>query len=206
MDYIGFALIALGMVLTPGPNMIYLVSRTLSQGKLAGLISLIGVGLGFITYMSLTVFGITAMLMAVPMAYDGLRIAGAIYLLYLAWEALRPGAKSTFEVNNLPVDSPRKLVIMGYITNLLNPKIAVLYLSLLPQFIDPSKGNVLSQLFALGFIQILISLTVNTLIILGASHLAKFLSSRPSWIRVQKWLMGGVLSYLALRLLADSRK
>src|SRR5690606_26578030 len=128
-----FAAIALGMVLTPGPNMIYLISRSIAQGRIAGLISLGGVALGFVFYMLCAAFGITALVMAVPFAYDAIRIAGALYLVWLAWQAVRPGGSSPFEVRSLPRDGPRKLFLMGFLTNLLNPKIAVKYLSLLPQ-------------------------------------------------------------------------
>jgi len=93
MHIVAFALVCLGLVLTPGPNMIYLVSRTISQGREAGYMSLGGVFLGFVIYMLLAVFGITAMLMAVPLAYDTLRVGGALYLLWLAWQAIKPGGK-----------------------------------------------------------------------------------------------------------------
>jgi len=83
---LGFALVSLGMVLTPGPNMIYLISRSIAQGRRAGLISLGGVALGFVFYMLCAAFGITALLFAVPYAYDALRFGGALYLLYLAWK------------------------------------------------------------------------------------------------------------------------
>src|SRR5882757_8290080 len=118
---LGFALVSLGMVLTPGPNMIYLISRSITQGRKAGLISLGGVALGFVFYMLCAAFGITAIVMAVPYAYDGLRIGGALYLLYLAWQAVRPGGRSPFQVRDLPVDGPRRLFLMGFVTNLLNP-------------------------------------------------------------------------------------
>lgn len=108
-----FGTIALGMVLTPGPNMAYLVSRTLCQGRLAGLMSLAGVGLGFVVYVLLAAFGITALLFAVPLAYDALRLAGAAYLGWMAWQALRPGGRSPFQVRYLPADSPRRLFAMG---------------------------------------------------------------------------------------------
>jgi threonine/homoserine/homoserine lactone efflux protein len=133
----GFAAIALAMVLTPGPNMAYLVSRTICQGRGAGLVSLGGVGAGFVIYVLLAAFGITALLFAVPLAYEALRLAGAAYLGWIAWNALRPGGASPFQVRNLPVDSHRRLFSMGLLTSLLNPKVAALYLSLLPQFIDP---------------------------------------------------------------------
>lgn len=202
---IAFGLVAFGLVVTPGPNMIYLVSRSLSQGPRAGLISLTGVGLGFIIYMLSAAFGITAIIIAVPYAYDALRLAGATYLLHLAWQALKPGGRSPFVVRELPKDSPRKLIVMGLVTNLLNPKAAMLYLALLPQFIDPSQGSVLSQAIALGSLQIVISLTVNGIIAVSAGTIAMFLAKNPRWLRMQRWFMGAVLAGLAFNMLRESR-
>jgi threonine/homoserine/homoserine lactone efflux protein len=203
--WIAFVLVALGLALTPGPNMIYLVSRSLCQGRAAGLLSLIGTGLGFVIYLLCAVFGITALVMAVPYAYDSLRLAGAAYLLFLAWQALKPGGRSPFEVRQLAPDSPRRLIAMGLFTNLLNPKAAVLYLSLLPQFADPAQGSMLTQLLTLGLTQMAVSLPVNALIVLGAGTIARFLQQRPLWQRLQRWLMGGVLGALALRMAAERR-
>lgn len=201
-----FALVALGMVLTPGPNMIYLISRSLCQGRAAGLVSLIGVGLGFLVYMLSAAFGITALLFAVPYAYDALRIAGALYLAYLAWQTLKPGGRSAFEVRSLPADSPRRLFLMGFATSLLNPKIAALYLSLLPQFIDPAQGSIFAQSLVLGGIQIVTSITINALIVMTAGSIAAFLAGRPAWVTAQRFLMGGVLGALAVRMALDSRR
>ena len=203
---IGFSALALGMVLTPGPNMIYLISRTLCQGSRAGLVSLGGVALGFVVYMLCAVLGITAIVMAVPYAYDALRIAGAIYLGWLAWQALRPNGRNVFQFRELPPDSPRRLFVMGFLTNLLNPKAAVLYLSLLPQFINPAQGPVLTPALTLGTTQIAISLTVNALIILSAGRAARFLGDHPGWSMVQRRLMGTVLAGLALHMLRETRR
>jgi len=194
------------MVLTPGPNMIYLISRSISQGHAAGLISLIGVVLGFVIYMLCATFGITALLFAVPYAYDALRFGGAAYLLYLAWQALRPGGRSPFQVRELVPDGPRKLFAMGFLTSLLNPKIAMFYLALLPQFIDPAAGNVLTQSLVLGAIQIVISGSVNALIIFTAGSIALFLRTRPFWAVVQRWLMGTVLAGLAVKMATEAQR
>jgi threonine/homoserine/homoserine lactone efflux protein len=199
-----FAAIALGMVLTPGPNMAYLVSRSVCQGRAAGLISLGGVALGFLTYMLLAAFGITALLFAIPYAYDALRLCGAAYLGWMAWSALRPGGASPFQVRELAPDSPRRLFAMGLLTNLLNPKIAALYLSLLPQFVDRAAGDVMGQTLALGVTQISISVMVNAAIVITAGSVAAFLTGRPLWARAQRWLMGTVLAGLALRMALDS--
>ena len=134
---LGFALISLGMVLTPGPNMIYLISRSITQGPAAGIVSLGGVALGFVFYMLCAAFGITA---------------------------------------------------------------------LLPQFIDPVAGSVLAQSIALGAIQIAISVSVNAMIALAAGSIALFLASRPSWMLVQRWLMGTVLAGLAVRMAVEAKK
>lgn len=203
---LAFALICLGMVLTPGPNMIYLVSRSICQGPMAGLVSLGGVALGFVVYVLLTALGITVLLFAVPFAYDLLKFAGALYLAWLAWQALKPGGRSPFQVRDLPADSNRKLFLMGFVTSLLNPKVAVLYLSLLPQFIDPAAGSVLLQSLALGFTQVVISVTVNGLIALSAGSIALFLAGRPLWIVIQRWLMGTVLAALALRMVTEGQR
>jgi threonine/homoserine/homoserine lactone efflux protein len=203
---LGFALVSLGIVLTPGPNMIYLISRSLTQGPTAGIVSLGGVALGFVFYMLCAAFGITALLFAVPYAYDALRFAGAAYLLWLAWQALKPDGRSPFQVKKLQVDGPRKLFAMGFVTNLLNPKIAMLYLALLPQFIDPAQGVLTTQSLVLGTIQTVISVGINAVIALTAGSIAMFLGTRPTWLLVQRWLMGTVLAGLAVRLAFEARK
>ena len=125
-----FSLIALGMALTPGQNMIYLISRSLCQGRRAGLVSLAGTALGFVFYMFCAAFGITALLMTIPLAYDVLKIAGALYLIYLGWKAIS-SPQSPFEVHSVQSYSNSKLFLMGFLTNILNPKIAMMYLALL---------------------------------------------------------------------------
>lgn len=203
---ITFAFVALGLVLTPGPNMIYLTSRSICQGKRAGLISLGGVALGFVFYMLCAALGITALIFAVPYAYDILRISGVVYLLYLAWQAIKPGGRSLFAVRDLPADSGRKLFLMGFITNLANPKIAIMYLSLLPQFISPGHRSILSQSLVLGFTQASISVAVNALIVLMAGEVSRFLTGRPLWQRFQRWLMATVLAGMAVKIAFEARK
>jgi threonine/homoserine/homoserine lactone efflux protein len=203
---LGFALVSFGMVLTPGPNMIYLISRSIAQGSSAGMVSLGGVALGFVFYMLCAAFGITALLLAVPYAYDALRLGGALYLLWLAWQVLKPNGRSPFQARELPVDGPRKLFAMGFLTNLLNPKIAMLYLALLPQFIDPADSSVLMQSIVFGTVQIVISVSVHVLIALTAGSITGFLGTRPAWLKAQRWLMGTVLAGFALKLALEAKR
>ncbi|HVX44944.1 MAG TPA: LysE family translocator [Mycobacteriales bacterium] len=199
----GVALVALGLVLTPGPNMIYLVSRSITQGHRAGLISLTGVAAGFLVYLAAATAGIVTVFALVPEVYLAIKLAGAAYLLWLAWQALRPGGVSAFAPRELPLDPPRKLFAMGLVTNLLNPKIAILYVSLLPQFVDPHRGHVATQSFLLGLIQIVIALSINAGIVLSSGAIAAFLGRRPFWLRMQRYLMGTVLAGLAIRIATD---
>ena len=202
-----FMLAAFVMVITPGPNMIYCTTRSITQGKKAGLISLLGVACGFLFHIVLVSFGLTAVLFAVPYAYTILKTAGVIYLLYLAWEAVKPGSKSMFETRKeLKIDGPAKLFGMGFLTNVLNPKVAVFYLSFFPQFIKPEYGDILLQSLFLGFTQLSISFVVNAIMVLAAARVTLWFSANPKWIRVQKWFMASVLSGLALKMALDKGK
>jgi threonine/homoserine/homoserine lactone efflux protein len=202
---LGIAAVAIGLVLTPGPNMIYLVSRSIVQGRRAGLVSLLGVGAGFLVYLAAATAGIATVFVLVPPLYTAIKLAGAAYLLWLAWKAVRPGGESAFAPRALPVDPPRRLFTMGLVTNLLNPKIAILYVSLLPQFVDPARGHVAEQTFLLGITQITVALTMNALIVLSAGTVAGFLGDRPGWLRAQRSVMGTALGGLAVKIAAERR-
>jgi len=182
-----FALASLLLALTPGPNMIYCVSRTLIQGRRAGLVSLGGVLMAFLVHLFAAALGLTALLLAVPIAFDAIRIAGAAYLLWLAWQ-------------------PAKLFRMGFLTNLLNPKVAMFYLSFFPQFIHPERGSVLLQSMQLGAAQIATSAAVNTVMIVGAASITAVLSQSAGWLRAQRYVMGSVLAALAVRVALTERK
>jgi threonine/homoserine/homoserine lactone efflux protein len=205
-DWLLFAAAALIMVLTPGPNMIYLISRSIAQGRKAGVISLLGVIIGFLVHMLAAAVGLSALFLAVPMAYEVLKWIGALYLLWLAWQAVRPGGRSPFEPKPLPPDPPSRLFLMGFLTNALNPKIAVFYLSVFPQFLAPEHGSILLQSLTLGFTQIVISFSVNLLIALFAAGMASWFARNPFWLAVQRYTMGLVLGAFAVRLALEQRR
>ena len=195
--------VALGMVLTPGPNMMYLVSRSITQGRRAGVVSLGGVAVGFGVYLTATNLGLSVVFVAVPQLYVAIKLAGAGYLAWLAWKVLRPGGVPVFAPQPLAPDSTRRLFTMGLLTNLLNPKAAVLYLSLIPQFVEPAAGHVMAQGFVLGGVQLAISMAVNLAIVLAAGTIAVFLARRPAWLRAQRYLMGTMLGVIAVKLATD---
>ena len=198
-----YGIVILGLAVTPGPNMIYLISRSIAQGRRAGLVSLAGSALGFLVYMACAAFGITALLATVPYAHDALRLAGAAYLSVLAWSAVRPGGRSPFQAAGLPRAGSGRVFAMGLATTLLNPKAALLYLALLPQFVVPGHGSVLAQTLVLGLMHIGLNLALGVVIAATAGALAAGLARRPSWLRAQRWAMGGLLAAFAARLVGE---
>ncbi|RQO37807.1 lysine transporter LysE [Chryseobacterium sp. KBW03] len=202
-----FILAALILVISPGPNMIYLISKSITQGKKSGFISLAGVVCGFLFHIIMVSFGLTAVLLAVPLAYTVLKTLGTVYLLYLAYQAIKPKSRNIFDVDkNVAHDSPKKLFTIGFLTNVLNPKVAVFYLSFFPQFVKPEYGSVFTQSLELGVIQVLISFSINFIIVLTAARVALFFSNNPVWIKVQKWFMASILTYLAIKMAFSKAK
>jgi threonine/homoserine/homoserine lactone efflux protein len=202
----GFLVVGGMLAVTPGPNMVYVMSRSITQGRQAGLISLAGVMLGYLFYMFGAAFGITALFLSVPYAGSALGFVGAAYLFYLSWQAVKPGGRSPLEVRNLPREQPRRLFVMGATTSLLNPKLAMIFLSLLPQFIDHQNGSVLEQSLVLGASLIVAFASVNAFVAICSGSLARFLSTRPTLLLAQRWAMGVVLTALGVHMVADALK
>lgn len=200
----GFLAVAGMLAVTPGPNMVYVMSRSIAQGRMAGMISLAGVMFGYLFYMFGATFGITAFFLGVPYAGSALGAVGALYLFYLAWQAVKPGGRSPLEVRDLPRERPRRLLVMGATTSLLNPKLAMIFLSLLPQFIDYQNGSVLRQSLALGSSLIVVFATVNGLVAVCSGSMATLLSRRPGLLLAQRWAMGLVLGVLGMHMAVDA--
>jgi threonine/homoserine/homoserine lactone efflux protein len=200
-----FAALSLGLALTPGPNMLYLVSRSLAQGTGAGMVSLIGCQAGSLAIMLCAAAGITAALLAVPYAWDILRIGGAAYLLFLAWQCLRPGGQPLFAPRIMPREPAPRLFAVGFATAALNPKVALFYMAVLPPFIDPARGDPFVQAALLGAAQIAICTAFDALLVWGAAGTARFLGTRPGWMAAQRWVLGAALGLLAVKLATESR-
>jgi threonine/homoserine/homoserine lactone efflux protein len=199
-----FVIVGGMLAVTPGPNMVYVMSRSIAQGPRAGLMSLAGVMTGYFTYMFSAAFGITALFFAVPWAGRLLAGGGALYLISLAWKAIKPGGKSPFEITRQPDEPPRRLFAMGAATSLLNPKLALTFVSLLPQFIDHQAGSVFQQSIALGASLVVAFAAVNGCVAIGSGSLATFLASRPRWLNAQRWLMGAMLFTLGIKMALET--
>lgn len=200
-----FAALSLGLAVTPGPNMLYLVSRALAQGTLAGMVSLVGCQAGSLAIMLCAAAGITAALLAIPYAWDVLRLGGAAYLLFLAWQCVRPGGQPLFAPRRLPQEPTARLFGVGFATAALNPKVALFYMAVLPPFLDPERGSLFLQAATLGALQIAVCAAWDAVLVWGAAGTARFLSTKPMWMAAQRWVLGAALALLAVKLATESR-
>lgn len=201
-----FAALSFGLAATPGPNMLYLVSRSLAQGTGAGLVSLVGCQFGSLVIMLCAAAGLTAALFAVPYAWDVLRLGGAAYLLYLAWQCVRPGGQPIFTPRPMPREPAARLFSVGFATAALNPKVALFYVAVLPPFIDAARGSIFVQGAVLGTVQIGIAILFDGLLVLGAAGVARFFAMRPGWMAAQRWLLGGALTLIAVKLASEGSR
>ncbi len=198
-----FTLASLVLALTPGPVWLYLISRTLAQGRRAGYFSLLGVTAGLSVHATLAAFGLSIVLLAIPFAFDAIRLAGAAYLLWLAWTTIR-GEGLSFEARPLPPAPDRALLRQAFVAAFLNPKVAVFYLSLFPQFVDPA-GAVLAQSLVLGAVQLATAAAVDLSVVTAAGFVALWFARRPVWLKAQRWFLGGAFGALAAWLALDRK-
>lgn len=195
----------LALTLTPGPDMLLIASRSASQGRVAGFASLAGIQAGTYCHAMAAAFGLSRLFLTVPLAYDIVRLAGAAYLLFLAWKTFRAAPTTVTNAGSQSRSSVRKIFRQGLLTNLLNPKMALFVLALFPQFVRPQDGSVAVQIMILATVLNLIGLVVNGAVILCASRISRRLSGRSRPSRLPQYLLGTVFAGLALRLAVSSR-
>ncbi len=200
-----FAAAGLVLVVTPGPDMIYVLSRGIGQGKGAGLISVFGIVAGSFVHAAAVALGLASLFAASPLAYDLLRYAGAAYLLWLAWKAFADGDDAFVVAAKAPA-ARRRIFAEAMITNVLNPKVSLFYLTFMPQFVDPARGPLWLQVLFLAAALNLITLAIKAPLAIGAGSVGTWLSARPGVRRVQRWVLGTVFGALALRLAWPERR
>ena len=190
---------------TPGPDLLYITARSLGQGWRAGAASSLGIAAGCLVHTAAAALGISVLLQASPLAYDAIRLAGAAYLVWLGVLALRTRG-ATAEVAALPPDSQRKVFWQGFITNVLNPKVALFFLAFLPQFADPARGAFALQVLVLGLIFIANGLWVCLLVARSAAAMAGWArrsTNAMTWIQRGS---GALLVGLGLHLAVNGRQ
>ncbi|MGA2972031.1 MAG: LysE family translocator [Candidatus Bathyarchaeia archaeon] len=196
-----FIVAALALNISPGPDMLYVISRSLEQGRKAGIISALGIGAGTLMHTFVTAIGLSAILLSVPIAFEFVRYAGAAYLVYLGLRMLleRNSGKATTEYSSSKsVRSLRSIFQQGVTTNVLNPKVALFFLAFLPQFVDQSKGTVAFQIILLGLLFDTSGTSVNVIVATLAGHVSDSLRKRSGFARFQKLLPASILIALGL--------
>jgi threonine/homoserine/homoserine lactone efflux protein len=199
-----FCAASVALAITPGPNMLLLVTRTLAQGRRAGFLTLAGTQTGLAFHIAAVALGLAALLAAVPLAYDAIRIAGALYLAWLAVQTWR--ARDAGSLVAPPRIAAARLYRDGVLSSVLNPKIALFELALLPQFIDPARGSVLAQTLILGATQFVVILPFDAACVLGAAWVRRLFERHGRFAQWSRRALAGAFAALALRLALDVRR
>jgi threonine/homoserine/homoserine lactone efflux protein len=195
-----FLLAAWVLILTPGPDMLFVIGQTLAGGTRRGWAAMLGILSGAMVHVALAASGAAALIAASPMLFEALRLAGAAYLIWLGVGALRAAWRGGGRL--VPAAPVRRAFRDGFLTNLTNPKVILFFLAFLPQFVDPARGAVWLQMAILGPLVPLMSLPAYGLLIAGAGRAAARLSAHARWLEA---LAGTLFLGLGLRLLAGGR-
>ena len=192
-----FMIAAWVLLVTPGPAVLYIVARSIDQGRMAGIVSTLGIGVGTLFHVAAAALGVSALLMSSALAFDLVKYLGAAYLIYLGVRKLLE--RETVEVVETP--QPRKLsriFYQGILVNLLNPKTALFFFAFLPQFVDLSKGRVTLQILFLGIILVLLGILSDGLWALLAGTAGNWLRGNVRFLRAQRYFAGSVFIALGL--------
>jgi threonine/homoserine/homoserine lactone efflux protein len=188
-----FSVAAILLLLTPGPAVLYIVARSIDQGRVAGLASVCGIATGTLVHVLAAAFGLSALLSSSALAFGVVKFAGAAYLIYVgARRILNRTDNKPAEQTTLPRRSLARLYRDGFVVNLLNPKTALFFLAFLPQFVDPSRGAVASQIAFLGLLFTLMGLTSDGLYALVAATAGRWVKRNGHYLRWERYVTGGV--------------
>jgi threonine/homoserine/homoserine lactone efflux protein len=193
------------LLMTPGPAVIYIVTRSVEQGRRAGLMSVVGICTGTLAHVAAAALGISALLVTSARAFDVLRYLGAVYLIVLGIRTLsahdaEPGTATVAQA------SLRRIFAQGVIVNLLNPHTALFFFAFLPQFVDPARGAVPLQIVTLGLLFILMSATTDAVWAIGAGTAGNWIRGNRRFARAQRYVTGGALIGLGAAAAASGRR
>ena len=200
-----FTVAALILTLTPGPDMTLFLGRAITQGRAAGMAAMLGASSGIVIHTLLAAFGISALIKASPNAFLALKLVGALYLLWLAIQALREGSTFALERNATRRSSLATNWLAGLGINLLNPKIILFFITFLPQFVSTSDPNAAGKMVFLGLYFIAIAIFLCTFMIIAVDRVADALRRNPRITRIIDWVFAGVFSAFAVRILLTER-
>jgi threonine/homoserine/homoserine lactone efflux protein len=200
-----FAAAALVLTATPGPDMLLIASRSISQGRAAGFLTYAGIALGTYCHALAAAFGLSQLFMTVPVAFEAVRWAGCCYLLYLAYKTIRSESTAFAPASTLKRLSGRGIFFAGLANNLLNPKMALFVMALFPQFVNAESGSVTAQMLVLASVLNGIGLVVNGAVIILGSQIRSRLGSVRRFPKLPQYMLATVFTGLACRLALQTR-
>jgi len=200
---LAFSAATLLLAATPGPDMTLSISRALKDGRAAGLAVILGTNVGIMVHTMLVAFGVSALIIASPLAFAILKTGGAAYLCWLAFQAVRKGSKFVIKEEDPQTARGSNLsaFLNGFWVNLLNPKVIIFFMTFLPQFVSASDPNVTGKLLFLGGLFMVVALPVVVGIVLAADFLSGWLQSNPKVLRGIDYTFAGVFSIFAVKIL-----
>jgi len=191
------------LLLTPGPAVLYIVTRSMGEGRRVGLISVLGVHAGTLVHVTAAAAGLSALLAASAVAFSVVKYLGGAYLIYLGVRRLLDRS-SALASPSAPAAGARRAFLDGAIVNILNPKTALFFLAFLPQFVDVARGAVGAQILALGLVFVVLGLITDGLYALGAGSAAQWLRRSPRFLGSERWISGTIYIGLGLAATATS--
>ncbi len=189
-SYLVFVLAALALLLVPGPSVLYIVTRSVSQGRVAGIISVLGIQCGALGHVAAATLGLSAILLSSALAFNLVKYAGAAYLIYMGVQQWRSKARP--EQFEMKPEALSRVFSQGFVVNLFNPKTALFFLAFLPQFVNPARGSVSAQFLILGLTFVGLASVTDSLYALLSSAIGGWLKSNERFQRSQKYVTGGV--------------
>lgn len=186
-----FTVAAVVLVVVPGPNLIFIMTRSVAEGRASGLVSGLGVETGTLVHVTAAAIGLSALLASSATAFAIVKYAGAAYLIYLGIRALRR-REAVAPVTAGPPQSLRRVYRQAMLVQILNPKVALFFLAFLPQFVDPARGRAWVQILVLGLLLALLGLINDSLYALAAARAGGWLRSRPRLLDRERYLTGSV--------------
>lgn len=204
-NYLLFVGASIILCIVPGPDMIYLLTRTIAQGKKAGVAAALGINLGGYFHLTAAILGISAIIATSSLAFAILKWCGAAYLIYIGLQAILSNTALKLDENHNSSPALKTIFWQGFVSDALNPKVAIFFISLLPQFIQPESGNTLNQLMLLGLTVNIIALPINLAIVWFSHSVTKQLRQSNRVSRALNNTMGVVFIGLGLRLANEQR-
>jgi threonine/homoserine/homoserine lactone efflux protein len=186
-----FVVAALVLLLTPGPAVLYIVTRSIDQGRRAGLVSVLGVHVGTLAHIFAAAAGLSALLAASATAFSVVKYLGAAYLIYIGVRRLLDRSTKSLAAPGEP-KRLRRAFLDGVVVNVLNPKTGLFFLAFLPQFVSVSRGHVGEQIVSLGVVFVLLGAVTDSLYALTAGSAAQWLRGKPRFLASERWISGGL--------------